>query len=51
MYIPYYATSQKKLVFHLFRYLLIPAGNRRVRSATADKLLMDINSETTLYQR
>jgi hypothetical protein len=28
---------------------LIPAGSRRVGSATADKLLIDINSVTTLY--
>jgi len=51
MYIRYYATNQIKLIFHLVRYLLIPAGNMRVRSATADKLLIDINWETTLYQR
>ena len=49
MYIHYFATSLLKLVFHFLRYSLISAGSRRVGSATADKLLIDISLETTLF--
>jgi len=49
MYIRYAAVSQLKLVFHLFRYSLIPAGSSWVESPTALNLLMGITLETTLY--